>query len=163
MAGTTNISKLIINYLTEEQYTTAKASGLIDANELYIESAQRLLGVAHPANHAPAIITQDADNRFVTDIEKAAWSGKAAGTHKTQHATGGADVLSPADIGAAAATHSHAASEVNSGTLAGQVVANATAVATLTTAQIRNISGGTADLTAGVTALPTGDIYAMYE
>ena len=49
MAEITNVSKLIINYLTEEQYQTAKASDLINENELYIESAQRLLGVAHPA------------------------------------------------------------------------------------------------------------------
>ena len=81
MAETTNISKLIINYLTEEQYTTAQSSGLINANELYIESAQRLLGVAHPANHPPSIITQDAGNRFVTDVEKTAWNGKAASDH----------------------------------------------------------------------------------
>jgi hypothetical protein len=27
----------------------------------------------HPANHSPSIITQDANNRFVTDTEKSAW------------------------------------------------------------------------------------------
>ena len=32
---------------------------------------------SHPANHAPSIITQDASNRFVTDIEKSAWDAKA--------------------------------------------------------------------------------------
>ena len=76
MAEITNVSKLIINYLTEEQYQTAKTSGLINENELYIESAQRLLGVAHPANHPPSIITQDANNRFVTDAEKNKWNNK---------------------------------------------------------------------------------------
>ena len=40
MAETTNISKLIINYLTEEQYQTAKASGLINENELYVTDVQ---------------------------------------------------------------------------------------------------------------------------
>ena len=30
----------------------------------------------HPANHAPAIITQDLNNRFVTDTEKATWNAK---------------------------------------------------------------------------------------
>ena len=82
MAEITNVSKLIINYLTEEQYQTAKASGLINENELYIESAQTLLGVAHPANHPPSIITQDASNRFVTDAEKAAWNGKIDASQK---------------------------------------------------------------------------------
>lgn len=82
MAEITNVSKLIINYLTEEQYQTAKASGLINENELYIESAQRLLGVAHPTNHPPSIITQDASNRFVTDAEKAAWNAKLDASQK---------------------------------------------------------------------------------
>ena len=30
----------------------------------------------HPANHSPSIITQDTNNRFVTDAEKSAWNGK---------------------------------------------------------------------------------------
>jgi hypothetical protein len=37
--------------------------------------------------------------------------------HKTSHATGGTDALSPADIGAAATSHTHAASAITSGTL----------------------------------------------
>ena len=38
----------------------------------------------HPTNHPPSIITQDADNRFVTDVEKAAWNAKQpAGTYAT--------------------------------------------------------------------------------
>jgi lysophospholipase L1-like esterase len=32
----------------------------------------------HPANHAPSVITQDANNRFVSDAEKAAWNAKQA-------------------------------------------------------------------------------------
>ena len=35
----------------------------------------------HPVNHPPAIITQDASNRFVTDAEKNEWDSKAAGAH----------------------------------------------------------------------------------
>lgn len=31
----------------------------------------------HPVNHPPSIITQDANNRFVTDNEKTTWNGKA--------------------------------------------------------------------------------------
>ena len=40
MAETTNVSKLIINYLTEDQYRTAKASSLINENELYVTDVQ---------------------------------------------------------------------------------------------------------------------------
>lgn len=31
----------------------------------------------HPANHPASIITQDSNNRFVTDVEKNKWNGKA--------------------------------------------------------------------------------------
>lgn len=89
--------------------------------------------------------------------------GAASAVHKSTHATGGTDVLSPSDIGAAAASHNQAASTISAGTLAGQVVANATAVGALGTAQVRNISAGTADLTAGVSTLTTGDLYFVYE
>ena len=38
--------------------------------------------------------------------------------HKSSHATGGSDAMTPADIGAAAASHTHAASDITSGTIA---------------------------------------------
>jgi hypothetical protein len=38
--------------------------------------------------------------------------------HKATHATGGADALTASDIGAAAASHTHAASDIASGTIA---------------------------------------------
>jgi hypothetical protein len=38
--------------------------------------------------------------------------------HKTTHAIGGTDALTPADIGAAAASHTHDAADLTSGTLA---------------------------------------------
>lgn len=63
----------------------------------------------------------------------------------------------------ASGTHDHPASEVKAGTFAGQVKANASAVSTIGTAQVRNIYAGTADMTAGTTALATGEIYLVYE
>lgn len=55
--------------------------------------------------------------------------------------------------------HNQAASTITAGTLGGQVVANAAAVANIATKQVRNIYAGTAELTAGASALPAGDIY----
>ena len=63
----------------------------------------------------------------------------------------------------AASSHTHAASDIKAGTLAGKVVANASAVATLTNAQVRNIQASTTDLTAGSSALATGQVYLVYE
>lgn len=41
----------------------------------------------------------------------------AAKAHAATHKTGGSDALAPADIGAAVASHSHAAGDITSGTL----------------------------------------------
>lgn len=59
--------------------------------------------------------------------------------------------------------HNQAASTITAGTLGGQVLANASATATLGTAQVRNIYAGTGDMTAGSSALATGVIYIVYE
>lgn len=56
----------------------------------------------------------------------------------------------------------YAASAITAGTLAGQVKANATAVQTLGTAQVRNIYFGTSALTSSDT-LAEGDLYFQYE
>lgn len=63
----------------------------------------------------------------------------------------------------AASEHSQAASTITAGTLAGKVVANASAVSTLSTKQVRNISAGTTEKVALTDALTSGDIYLQYE
>lgn len=60
-------------------------------------------------------------------------------------------------------SHNQAASTVTAGTFAGKVQANATAMATLANAQVRDIYAGTSDMTAGSSSLTTGTIYAVYE
>lgn len=61
------------------------------------------------------------------------------------------------------ASHNQDASTITAGTLAGKVQANATAAATVTDAQVRDIYAGTTDMTAGTSDLVSGDIYIMYE
>ena len=136
-----------------------------------------------PAGSAAAVQTalsgHTGDNvRHLTAAERTAWNAKAAGDHTHTAAQVGAvpttrkvngtalraDVtLAAADVGAAAAGHSHAASGVTAGTLAGKVNANASAAGTLTAAQVRDISVGTAELTPGTSALVTGSLYFVYE
>lgn len=53
--------------------------------------------------------------------------------------------------------------QISSNTLTAKVLANATSVATISDKQVRNIYAGTTDLVAGTSALPTGDIYFVYE
>ena len=136
-----------------------------------------------PAGSAAAVQTalsgHTGDNvRHLTAAERTAWNAKAAGDHTHTAAQVGAvpttrkvngkalsaDVtLTAADVGAAAAGHSHAASGVTAGTLAGKVNANTSAAGTLTAAQVRDISVGTAELTPGTSALVTGSLYFVYE
>ena len=59
--------------------------------------------------------------------------------------------------------HNQAASTITAGTLAGKVQANASAAATVTTAQVRDIYAGTSDLTAGTSSLTSGTLYFVYE
>lgn len=67
------------------------------------------------------------------------------------------------DTAYAAKDHTQAASTITAGTLAGRVLANASEAATLENAQIRNIRASTTDLTAGSSALTTGEVYLVYE
>lgn len=72
-----------IDYILAHKVDQEAGKGL-SSNDYTDAERTKLAGIAesanaytHPANHAPSIITQDANNRFVTDDEKSAWSGKA--------------------------------------------------------------------------------------
>ena len=62
--------------------------------------------------------------------------------------------------GKAASSHNQAAGTITAGTLAGKVLANATAVATVTDKQVRNIFADTTDV--GSVSMNNGDIYLQY-
>ena len=86
----------------------------------------------------------------------------APSTHASQHATGGSDPITPASIGAAAASHNQAASTITDGTFASTNV-KAMNGTDYTTARVRNIRASTTDLTSGSSSLSNGDIYLVYE
>lgn len=86
----------------------------------------------------------------------------APSTHASQHASDGSDPITPAAIGAAAASHNQAASTITAGTFAATDV-KAMNGTDYTTARVRNIQASTTDLTAGSSALANGDIYLVYE
>lgn len=96
-------------------------------------------------------------------------SGKAASSSVTStelgYLSGVTSAVQTQLNGKAASSHNQAASTITAGTLAGKVVANASAVATVTTKQVRNIFAGTSEATAGAafSGLANGDIYFQYE
>lgn len=53
-----------------------KVTGKSLLSDTEITRLGTLSNYIHPVNHAPSIITQDINNRFVTDAEKAAWNAK---------------------------------------------------------------------------------------
>lgn len=68
------------NNNTTYNVATTSANGLMSASD-----KTKLDGIAtgannysHPSSHPASIITQDSNNRFVSDTEKATWNGKAS-------------------------------------------------------------------------------------
>ncbi len=66
------------------------------------------------------------------------------------------------DTGAARVSHTHSASNVTGGTFGGAVYANSSAVSSLGTGQMRNMTVGSTDLTAGTSSLASGALYLYY-
>ena len=60
---------------TLDERITALAQA-VGADIKALGEAQGANAYTHPASHPASIITQDANHRFVTDAEKAAWNAK---------------------------------------------------------------------------------------
>jgi formylglycine-generating enzyme required for sulfatase activity len=67
------------------------------------------------------------DARLSATVTAALTNSRTPTAHKSSHATGGADALAAADIGAASASHAHAASDITSGTIAAARLGSGTA------------------------------------
>ena len=108
--------------------------------------------------HDKSVTTDPGNILQIQQIE----GGSQTATYKVYH-TGYKP--SPADIGAAASSHNHSASNITSGTLS--AARGGTGQTTITpdvgTSALRAIYAGTSDMTAGTTALTTGSIYFVYE
>lgn len=62
---------------THSNATTSVAGFMSNTDKSKLDAiAAGANNYVHPANHPASIITQDANNRFVTDTEKASWSAK---------------------------------------------------------------------------------------
>ncbi|MCV9931755.1 tail fiber domain-containing protein [Flavobacterium sp. LS1R47] len=64
----------VLKDLTDNKVDKVNGKSLLSNAE--ITRLGTLSNYNHPTNHAPSIITQDTNNRFVTDAEKATWNAK---------------------------------------------------------------------------------------
>ncbi|MEK8131240.1 hypothetical protein WMW72_25360 [Paenibacillus filicis] len=89
-----DIADLNGNMDTLDAEVVKKASASADGR-MSKEDFAKLAGIAagannyvHPATHPASVIVQDANNRFVTDAEKAGWNAKASAAPATTSAAG---------------------------------------------------------------------------
>lgn len=83
---------------THTQYVEKVEGKVLSTNDYTTAEKQKLNGLSnysHPANHPASIITQDANNRFCTDVEKTKWNGKQ---EKITAQNAIADLLAEADL-----------------------------------------------------------------
>lgn len=148
-----------IEGLATETYVNAQVATKVDSayvNNAVSPKADKTY-VDDQISTVNTLIAAKADTTYVnTELGK-----KANSTHT--HVISDVTNLQSTLDGKAPSAHNQAASTITAGTFAGQVNANASAVATVGTAQVRNIQASTTDLTAGTSALTTGEIYFVYE
>ena len=132
----------------------------LSSNDYTSAEKQKLAGIAEGANNYVHPSTHPAS--MITGLANVATSGNykdldgkpAIPTVDNTITEGGTNPVTGSAIfdalaGKADASHTQSANTITAGTLGGQVQANATAAASLDTAQVRSIRAGTADLTPG--------------
>jgi hypothetical protein len=84
------LAQILAQVAAFSEVVTTAVNGLMSSGDkVKLDGiAENANNYTHPANHAPAIITQDASNRFVTDAEKTTWNAKASTAAATTAANG---------------------------------------------------------------------------
>lgn len=117
--------------------TTLAAGFMAAADKVKLNGVQAgATAYVHPASHVPGIITQDANNRFASDVEKGNWNAAknhADSPHAPSDAQKNSDITKgeiEAKLTGAIGSHSHAAYlPLAGGTITGNLVIRNTAPA----------------------------------
>lgn len=173
MAGTFDLGKVVGTSATINGETTLEikaGTGVTlrqEGNILYIDLADTSSKVTSFNGRSGAVTPQNGDYTAAMVGADPAGSAQAVQANLNSHTNNKSNPhgVTPSQIGAAASSHNHSASEITSGTLSSS--RGGTGQTTLTPAVssmgVRKIYAGTSDMTAGSSSLTTGMIYLVYE
>lgn len=137
------------NYVLPEASTTTLGGIKVDGSTIVVENGVAKAKGADAADYTARASIEALSNNVLTKDNTIEYTPTEAYHPATKQYVDDLDIVTEVT-----------AADVIPGTFSGEMKATAT---TLETAQIRNISAGTTDLTAGTSALATGDIYFVYE
>lgn len=137
------------NYVLPEASTTTLGGIKADGRTIVVENGVAKAKGADAADYTARAQIEALSNNVLTKDNTTEYTPTEAYHPATKQYVDDLDIVTEVT-----------AADVIPGTFSGEMKATATA---LETAQIRNISAGTTDLTAGTSALATGDIYLVFE
>ena len=137
------------NYVLPEATTTELGGIRVDGNTIVIEDGVAKAKGSDAADYTARAQIEALSNNVLTKDNTTEYMPTEAYHPATKQYVDDLDIVTEVT-----------AADVIPGTFSGEMKATAT---TLETAQIRNITASTTDLTAGTSALATGDIYLVYE
>lgn len=137
------------NYELPEASTTTLGGIKVDGSTIVVENGVAKAKAADAADYTARAQIEALSNNVLTKDNTTEYTPTEAYHPATKQYVDDLDIVTEVT-----------AADVIPGTFSGEMKATATA---LETAQIRNISAGTTDLTAGTSTLATGTIYFVYE
>jgi hypothetical protein len=139
--------------------TTAAAQGTASIRAIATGNGTALTAAASDHKHSGSDITSGTVP--IANLPTGTTSSTVAlGAHAAQHKTGGADPLTASDIGAAASSHTHNASDINAGTLAIGRIPTGTTSSTVALGDAAPNAHKASHATGGSDALAPSDIGA---
>lgn len=123
--------------IARKEEVDAALSGAKD----YVDNHVQLPTTAEKAALAGTSGAPSSTNKYVTDSDPRMTDARTPKAHKSTHAAGGSDALTPADIGAAPTNHSHSADDVTTGVL--PVARGGTGIASYTSGNYIRASSAT--------------------
>ena len=140
------------NYVLPEASTTILGGIKVDGNTIVVENGVAKAKASDAADYTARASIEALSNNVLTKDNTIEYTPTEAYHPATKQYVDDLDIVTEVT-----------AADVIPGTFSGVIKANSSAVENLETAQIRNITASTTDLTAGTSTLATGEIYFVYE